>query len=93
MDPHSPEDEGPQSTGQPRLSVCVPLTGALGLSLSSRCRPRLLPLPIADRIAQHQHGVDVLSLPAHADPFEAGFDDSGCPALSTLPEPMGQPAA
>src|SRR5437899_2098255 len=43
--------------------------------MRSRCRPRLLPTPIADPIAQHEHGIDVLPMPAHARPFEACFDD------------------
>ncbi len=72
----SPEDEGPTGAGEPLLAVCLPLTHAKRSSMSKRCRPGLVPLPIADRIAQHEHGVDVLPTPAHAGPFEAGFDDS-----------------
>lgn len=43
--------------------------------MSHRCRPRLVPLSIADRVAEHQHGVDVLPTPAHASPLEPCFDD------------------
>ena len=65
----SPEDEDPKGTGQPLLAVCLPQTRAQCLSLSYRCRPGLVPPPIADRVAEHQHGIDVLSTPAHANPF------------------------
>src|SRR5712692_5999489 len=34
-----------------------------------------VPPPIADPVAQHQHGIDVLSLPAHASALEPCFDD------------------
>src|SRR5438105_3487267 len=71
----SPEDEGPQGAAEPRLPLCSPTVSAQCSSMRSRCRPRLLPVPIADRIAQHEHGIDVLALPTHADPFEPCFDD------------------
>src|SRR5260221_4559594 len=58
--PYSPHDEEPKGTVQTLLTLCLPPTPAQHLSLSSCCRPRLVPAPIADRIAQHQHGVDVL---------------------------------
>ncbi|SRR5258708_4444237 len=74
--PRSPEDEEPKGLGQLLLTVCLPPTRAKRLSMSQRCRPGLVPLPIADRIAQHEHGVDVLPTPAHAGPLEAGFDHS-----------------
>src|SRR5260370_11104086 len=37
--------------------------------------PGLLPLAIADPIAQHEHSIDVLPTPAHTSAFEACFDD------------------
>src|SRR5260370_15519409 len=80
----SPEDEGPTGAGEPLLAVCLPLTHAKRSSMSKRCRPGLVPLPIADCIAQHEHGVDVLPTPAHAGPFEAGFDD---PLVGTFDAP------
>src|SRR6266516_237487 len=71
--PCSPVDEGPKGAVQSLLALCLPPTAAQRPSLRSRCRPRLVPASIADRIAQHQHGIDVLPLPAHARAFEAGF--------------------
>ena len=47
----SPEGEDPQGPVQALLAVGLPLTRALGVSMSSRCRPRLRPPPIADPIA------------------------------------------
>ena len=73
---YSPEDEEPKGLGQLLLTVCLPPTRAKRLSMGHRCRPRLVPLPIADRIAEHQHGIDVLPTPAHASAFEARFNDS-----------------
>src|SRR5712692_1130078 len=58
--PCSPEDEGPKGAGQPLLAVGLPLARAQRSSMSSRCGPRLAPAPIADRVAQHQQGIDVL---------------------------------
>src|SRR5260370_13281181 len=81
----SPEDEGPTGAGEPLLAVCLPLTHAKRSSMSKRCRPGLVPLPIADCIAQHEHGVDVLPTPAHAGPFEPGF----APCLAWPFKPSG----
>ena len=67
--PYSPVHEGPQGAGLPLLAVGLPLTRAQCLPMSSRARPRLGPLSIADRIAQHEHAIDVLSTPAHARSF------------------------
>jgi hypothetical protein len=72
----SPEDQSPKGAGQPKLAACLPPTRAKRSSMGHRCRPRLGPLPIADRIAEHQYGIDVLPTPAHASPFEARFDDA-----------------
>ncbi len=66
--PRSPEDEEPTGLGQLLLTVCLPPTRAKRLSMSQRCRPGLVPLPIADRIAQHEHGVDVLPTEAACRP-------------------------
>jgi len=66
---HSPEDEGPKSTGQPLLAVCLPLTRAPHLSLGHRGLPGLVPAPLADPIAQQQHGIDVLSSRAACQPL------------------------
>src|SRR5260370_16287302 len=66
--PRSPEDEEPKGLGQLLLTVCLPPTRAKRLSMSQRCRPGLVPLPIADRIAQHAHGVDVLPPEAACQP-------------------------
>src|SRR6266849_4542966 len=43
--------------------------------MSHCCRPGPVPLSIADRVAEHQHGIDVLPTPAHASPLEPCFDD------------------
>ena len=73
--PRSPEDEGPKSAGQPLLAVCLPPTRAQRSSMGHRRRPRLVPAPIADRVAEHQHGIDVLPTPAHPCSFQSCFDD------------------
>src|SRR5216683_1932827 len=72
---YSAEDEEPQGTGQPLLAVCLPLTCAQCLSLRTRRRLDLVPLAIADRVAEHQHTVDVLPTPTHARSFQSCFDD------------------
>src|SRR5229473_5728834 len=73
--PYSPEDEEPQGASQSLLALCLSLVCTKRLPMSHRCPPCLVPLPIADRVAEHQHGVDVLPTPTHASPFEACFDD------------------
>ncbi len=67
--PYSPHDEEPKGTVQALLTLCLPPTPAQCLLLSHRCCPGLLPLLIAHRVAQHEHGVDVRSTPAHTSPF------------------------
>ncbi len=70
----APEDEKPDGIFQPLVARGEPPVCAEGSSMCHRGLPGLLPLPIADRIAQHQHGIDVLPRPAHACAFEACFD-------------------
>src|SRR6476620_1310157 len=43
--------------------------------MSHRGLPGLVPLSIADRVAQHQHGVDVLPTPTYTSPFEPCLDN------------------
>ena len=66
---YSPRDKGPKGLAQPLLALGLSPTAVQRSSMRLRGGPRLVPVPIADRIAQHQHGIDVLSLPAHASPF------------------------
>src|SRR5438105_4341405 len=73
--PYSPVDEGPEGPAQPLMAVGLPPTAAQRLLMSSRSSPRLGPAPIADRIAQHQHGIDIVPPPTHPGPFEARFHD------------------
>jgi hypothetical protein len=73
--PCSPEDEGPKGEGESLLTLLLPAGCAQRLPMSHRRCPGLVPLPIANRVADHEHGIDVLWLPAHAGPFEPGFDD------------------
>ena len=75
VDLRSPYDQEPKERLQPLMALCEPPVGAQRLSLCHRGLPGLLPLTIADRIAQHQHRVHVLSTPAHASPFESCFHD------------------
>ncbi len=51
IQPCSPEDEGPKGAGEALLTVCLPPTRAQRLSLGHCCCPRLVPLPITDRVA------------------------------------------
>ena len=62
--PRSPDDEEPTGTVQPLLAICLPPLGAQRLLLSHRRRPRLVPPPIAHCVAEHEHGIDVLSTEA-----------------------------
>ena len=67
--PYSPEDEEPKGAGQPLLAVCLPQTRAQCLSLRTRRRPGLVPLALTDRVAEHQHRVDVLPTEAACQPL------------------------
>lgn len=58
--PCSPEDKRPKGAGQLLLAARVPPTRARRLELCQCCHPGLVPAPIADRIAQHQHGIEML---------------------------------
>src|SRR5260370_39163943 len=40
--------------------------------------PRLVPAPIADRIAQRQHRIDIVPIPAHARPIRAVLPRPPC---------------
>jgi hypothetical protein len=60
MHPYAPDDEEPQGTLQPLLALCLPTLGAQRLAMRHRRCPGLLPLSIADGIAQHQYRVNVL---------------------------------
>src|SRR5258708_3480015 len=73
--PYSPEDEEPKGAGQSLLTVCLSLTRAKRSSMGHGRRPGLVPLAIADRVTEHEHGVDVVSTPTHASPFEACLHD------------------
>ncbi len=73
--PYSPHNQEPKGTVQPLLAVCLPTGCAQRLPMRHRCCPGLLPLSIAHGVAQHEHGVDVLPMPAHARAFEACFDN------------------
>jgi len=75
MRPYAPHDEEPAGALQPLMALGLPTLGTQRLPMRSRGLPSWLPLAIAHRIAQHQHGVDVVPTPAHARPFEACFDD------------------
>src|SRR5436309_3546327 len=52
-----------------RLAARASQLVAALLALPPGGLPRLVPAPIADGIAQRQHGIDVVPLPAHARPF------------------------
>ena len=75
MQPYAADDEEPPGTLQPLLAPSLPQLRALRVPICPRGFPGLLPLAIADRIAQYQHGIDVVSTPAHARAFETDFDD------------------
>lgn len=80
---YAPEDEKPHSTLQPLLAHYLPMLGRQRLSVCHGGLPGLLPPSIVHGIAQHQHGVDVLSTPAHACSFEACFDNQFIGAFHT----------
>ena len=75
MHPNAPDDEDPHGMLQSLVARCFPTLRAQRLSIGSRRLPGLLPLSITDRIAQHEHGIDIVPTPAHACTFETGFDD------------------
>src|SRR5260221_1846634 len=74
LEPHSPIGEQPTGPVQPLQTLGLSLLEAPPLSLRSRRRPRLGPAPIAHRVAQHQHRIDVQPLPAHPSALEPCFD-------------------
>ena len=72
---------------QSLVARCFPTLGTQCVSIGSRRLPGLLPLSITDRIAQHQHPIDVVPTPAHACTFETGFDDE---FVSAFPHCLSQ---
>jgi len=81
--PRCPDDQDPHRLLQPELALCLPTLDAQRLAMHPRCGPGLLPLAIAHGVAQHQHRVDVLPIPAHASAFEACFDHQLVRTLDT----------
>src|SRR4051794_39270625 len=67
--PQPQHEQALQGLFTARLAALASLLLAALLALPPAGLPRLLPAPIADRIAQRQHGIDVVSTPAHPCSF------------------------
>src|SRR5579884_744607 len=66
---HAPPRQGPQGLGESVLAVRLSLAAVLGGLLGLNRLPGLMPASVADGVAQHEHGIDIVSLPAHPGSF------------------------
>lgn len=63
----------PAGISQPTIGLLLSALAAHRVALGHAGLPDLLPVLIADDVAQGQHGIDMRSLPMHAHPFESCF--------------------